>query len=231
MSIQEFIIENYPNESVGLILKDDTIVYLTNISETPEKSFKIDGQEIAEHLDNIKSIWHSHCVNPSRPSLYDARTPSLKDMESQKQSNVEWLIYACDGYNVTEPVSLPRKSNNNYLDREFIWFINDCYTLVQDYYKHELNIELKDYILHDYKNVRKSHSVFDEHITEFGFIELYDLNDLRNGDLFIVDNSGFEANHLVIYHDGKLLHQGLLSCIEPFETYSGKFKKRLRYAG
>ena len=128
-------------------------------------------------------------------------------------------------------MQIPRVPSNEYLDRDFIWFINDCYTLVQDYYHFELGIDLKQYVLHDYRNVRKSHAVFNDYINEYGFIELHDLNDLQNGDLFIVDNSGFTENHLVIYHDGKLLHQGLLSCVEPFEAYAGKFKKRLRYAG
>jgi len=229
--IDKIIRDNYPNESVGLILQNGDIVPLANISETPEKSFKIDSLELAPHLGNIGFIWHSHCVDPKKPSIYDARTPSLKDMEQQALSGVPWLIFASDGYDVTDPVQIPRVPSNEYLDREFIWFINDCYTLMQDYYHFELGIDLKQYVLHDYRNVRKSHSVFNDYINEYGFIELYDLNDLQNGDLFIVDNSGFTENHLVIYHDGKLLHQGLLSCVEPFEAYAGKFKKRLRYAG
>jgi len=229
--ITRIILDNYPNESVGLILQNGDIVPLSNISETPDKSFKIESLELAQYLGHIESIWHSHCVDPKKPSIYDARTPSLKDMEQQVLSGVPWLIFASDGYNVTEPVQIPRVPSNEYLDREFIWFINDCYTLVQDYYHFELGIDLKQYVLHDYRNVRKSHAVFNDHINEYGFVELHDLNDLQNGDLFIVDNSGFTENHLVIYHDGKLLHQGLLSCVEPFEAYAGKFKKRLRYAG
>ena len=230
--IAEHIKKNYPNESCGLILKDDDmVIFLENISDNPAKSFKINPSELFPYLGQIKFIWHSHCVDSRRPTIYDARTPSLMDMEQQKLSGVPWLIYACDGSVVTDAIQIPRTPNNDYLNREFVWFVNDCYTLVQDYYHYELGIDLKEYVLHDYRDVRKSHAVFNDYINDYGFVELKNLDDLQNGDLFIVDNSGFTENHLVIYHDGKLLHQGMISCVEPFETYAGKFKKRLRYAG
>lgn len=229
--LKSIILANYPNESCGLILDDWSIIECNNVSETPEKHFKIATEEFIPYIGKIKYIFHSHCIDPRKGSFLDPRTPSLTDMEMQKKTGVPWLIFATEGWTVTESIQIPRVPNNNYIERPFIWFINDCYTLVQDYYKFELGIELKEYILHDYRDVRKTDRVFDEYIVSYGFEEVYNLNNLTNGDLFIIDNSGFTENHLAVYNKGYLLHQGLLSCQEPMENYMTRIKKRLRYVG
>lgn len=225
------ILNNYPNESCGFILQDNTIIFCMNISETPEKSFKINPIDYVKFSGQLKYIFHSHCINPRTSRNLDPRTPSVADMKGQEVSGIPWLVFATEGWVVSEPITLPRTPSSDYLERPFIWFINDCYTLVQDYYKFELGIELKPYILHDYTAVRKSDKVFDEFIEDYGFIELQNLDDLKNGDLFILDNSGFRENHLGIYHEGCLIHQGLLSCKEPLENYMSQIKKRLKYVG
>jgi proteasome lid subunit RPN8/RPN11 len=225
------IINNYPEESCGFILKDDTIVFCYNLADNPEKAFKINPADYIKYSGEIKYIFHSHCVDPRKGKTLDPRTPSVKDMEGQRVSGIPWLIFATEGWVVSDPIELPRTPSKDYLNRPFIWFINDCYTLVQDYYKFELGIELKPYILHDYTAVRKSDRVFEEFIEDYGFKESATLDDLQNGDLFIIDNSGFTENHLAIYHEGSILHQGLLSCKEPIENYMYQIKRRLRYVG
>jgi proteasome lid subunit RPN8/RPN11 len=225
------ILNNYPEESCGFVLKDDTIVFCYNLADDPEKAFKINPADYIKYSGEIKYIFHSHCVDPRKGKTLDPRTPSVADMTGQKVSGIPWLIFATEGWVVSEPIELPRTPSNDYLNRPFIWFINDCYTLVQDYYKFELGIELKPYILHDYTAVRKSDRVFEEFIEEYGFKESPNLDDLQNGDLFIIDNSGFTENHLAIYHEGSILHQGLLSCKEPIENYMYQIKRRLRYVG
>jgi len=223
------ILDNYPSESCGFILEDDTIIFCANISETPEKSFKINPVDYIKFAGKLKYIFHSHCVDSRASRNLDPRTPSVADMKGQQVSGVPWLIFATEGWVVSDPIELPRTPSSEYLERPFIWFINDCYTLVQDYYKFELGIELKAYILHDYTQIRKTDKVFDEFIADYGFQEFHNIDDLQNGDLFIIDNSGFTENHLAIYHEGYLLHQGLLSCKEPLESYMGQIKRRLRY--
>lgn len=225
------VLGNYPNESCGFILKDDTIVFCMNVVDNPEKAFKINPVDYIKFSGQIKYIFHSHCVDARAGKPLDPRTPSLADMKGQQVTGIPWLIFATEGWVVSDPITLPRTPSNNYLDRPFIWFINDCYTLVQDYYKFELGIELKPYVLHDYTSVRKSDKVFDEFIEDYGFKETSDMSNLENGDLFIIDNSGFTENHLAIYHEGFLLHQGLLSCKEPLESYMNQIKRRLIYVG
>lgn len=223
------ILDNYPNEACGFILEDDELIFCMNEAAAPEKAFKINPADYVSYAGKIKYVFHSHCVDPRKGKNLDPRTPSIADMEGQKLTGIPWLIFATEGWVVSDPLELPRVANASYLERPFIWFINDCYTLVQDYYKFELGIELKPYILHDYTEIRKTDKIFDEFIEEFGFEEIKNLDNLQNGDLFIIDNSGFTENHLAVYHDGYLLHQGLLSCKEPIESYMGQIKKRLKY--
>lgn len=230
-AINRGIIANYPQESCGFILENDEVIFCQNVSETPEKAFTINPEEFVKYLGKIKYIFHSHCVDIKKGKFLDPRTPSVTDIEYQKASGVPWLIFATEGWNVSDPIEVPRTPNTNYTGRPFIWFINDCYTLVQDYYKFEFGIELKEYILHDYTAARKTDKIFEEFITDYGFEEVEGLDNLQNGDLFIIDNSGFAENHLGIYHNGKLLHQNLISCEEPIENYLGKYRKRLKYVG
>ena len=229
--IKQGVLARYPEESCGVILTSGEVRFCENTAVDKLKSFKINPSELVGYLGQIAYIFHSHCIDRRLGSILDPRTTSVKDMEGQRFTGIPWLIFATEGWEVTEPIELPRVASSNYLDRPFIWFINDCYTLVQDYYKFELGIELKPYISHDYTQVRRADKVFDEFITDYGFQEVKGLKGLKDGELFIIDNSGFSENHLAIYDKGELLHQGLVSCREPIENYMGLLRKRLRYVG
>lgn len=229
--IKQIILGNPLEENCGIILKNEEIIELKNISEERSKSFRINPTDIMGFSGEIAYIWHNHVVNPRRPPILDPRTPSKADLEGQIASGIPWLIFANDTTTVMEPLQIPRIPNNSYLDRPFCWYINDCYTLAQDYYLFELGITLPSGKIIDTNDIRKKNHIFDTYLEEYGFTELKDLNDLQNGDIFIIDNGGLHANHILIYDNGEVLHQDLLSKREPIEAYFGRFKKRLRYVG
>lgn len=229
--IKDHILKEYPKEACGFILKDDTVVIIENLSEEPTKNFRIAAEHFAKHAGNIEYIYHSHCRDRKRPSPIDLRTPSKEDLEGQISTDVKWLIFACDGFYTGTPLELPRTPSDKYIDRPFIWYVNDCYTMVQDYYQFELGIQLAPGKIFHFYEVRKQPAVFSQFIEEYGFKEITTDIPLENGDLFIIDNSGYSENHLMIYHNGKLLHQDLLSREEPYEAYLDRFRKRLRYVG
>jgi proteasome lid subunit RPN8/RPN11 len=229
--IKAYILEAYPNEACGFILEDDSIIPLENIAEDRRKGFKIAAKDFAIYAGQIQYIYHSHCRDRRKPSALDIRTPSKEDLEGQIATDVKWLIFSCDGIYVGTPLELPRTPSDNYLERPFIWYVNDCYTLVQDYYQYEMGITLAPGKIFQINEVRKQTAVFTQFIEEYGFSEIHPSEELQNGDLFIIDNSGYSENHLLIYHNGKLLHQDLLSREEPYENYTDRFRKRLRYVG
>jgi proteasome lid subunit RPN8/RPN11 len=230
--IRKHILTSYPNEACGIVLYDNFVIPLENISEEPTKSFKISSVDITKYIGNIKYIYHSHCRSINSPEIFDLRTPSFSDILGQQKSGIPWLIFGTEGTGVTEPLTIPRVKNNNYLQRPFIWYINDCYSLVQDYYQFEFGIILDNHKAKaDYKDIRKLNNIFGEYIEEYGFIK-YNVkgHKFQDGDLVLLDSHGFEKNHLGIYEDGFILHQDTLSKKEKIEHFIDRIHLVLRHA-
>jgi cell wall-associated NlpC family hydrolase len=148
----------------------------------------------------------------------------------QKASGIPWGIVGCEGLTVSYPIWLPRQPKQKYLNRRFIWFIDDCYSLVQDYYLFELNIELPNHkATEDFEQLRNFNNLFDEHILEYGFCQLPIDTKLEKGDLLLLDNAGGKRNHLGIYTGTGILHQSLISKEESLEHFINKFHRVLRH--
>ena len=227
--IQRHTLECYPNEMCG-VLTETSFISLTNISSNPSKSFSFGSIEYAKVINNTIAIIHSHCRDRKTPEPYDVRTPSLTDIVCQKRSNKPWLIVGTEGEIVTPALQIPREPNAEYLGRPFIWYINDCYNLVEDYYKFTLKIDLppKD-IDFDYTKTRTLFRAFDKYIESYGFRDIKRLEDIRNGDLILVDRQGIEASHLGIYENGYIIHQDSISKKEPISYFKGNIRRILRY--
>jgi proteasome lid subunit RPN8/RPN11 len=226
--IEKHTLECYPNEMCGILTIDDFIP-LENIHSNPLNSFKIKNKDFIKYLTVVTAIIHSHTRELNKPELLDLRTPSYKDMQQQKLTNLPWLIVSCESITVTEPLQFPRIPNNEYVGRRFQWFIYDCYTLIQDWYRFELNIILDDHtITEDYQDLRHLNDLFEPYIESYGFKEV-PFRDLKDHDLILLDNSGFKSNHLGVYYKGNVIHQDMLSVSVPLETFIGRVNKVLRY--
>lgn len=229
--IKEHALACYPEEMCGL-LTDDGFIPLNNTAENPKKEFRILEQDLIPYLGHISAIVHSHCYNSKKPEILDVRTPSAIDVKQQKLSNVPWLIVGTEGLTVTPHIQLPREPSNTFVGRSFMWFINDCYTLVQDYYKFNLGIELPDHKADvNYKDLKNHDNLFEQYITEYGFEVTSNIEDLKNGDLLLLNNGIASCNHLGIYHEGQVLHQEEVSLTQPFAAFIGRINKVLKYVG
>lgn len=230
-SIKQHTLECYPEEMCGVLIEGDFIP-LANTADDPEKSFKLNEMDLFPYLEKIGAVVHSHCQDSKKPTMFDVRTPSIADVIGQELSRVPWLIVGTEGINVTSPVEFPRQPNNDYLERPFMWFINDCYTLVQDYYKFELGIELpahpKD---KDYNDLRQYSRLITDYIEQFKFEQTDSLDDIKNGDLVLVHNLGSCPNHIGIYHNGDVIHQDMMSVKLPLTAFIGRIHKVLKYVG
>jgi proteasome lid subunit RPN8/RPN11 len=228
-AIQEHTLACYPNEMCGIVTWDK-FYPLENTSPTPTKHFKFNPIEYSKYVGEATAIIHSHCRKQETREFFDLRTPSLADLKGQMRSNKPWLIVGCDSEVVTPPIQFPRIPSNNYTNRTFMWYINDCYTLVQDYYQFELGIILPTHAFEfDWSDINNLNHVFDKHIANYRFIDLDSIFSLRNGDLLLLNRQGLEANHLGIYHNGEVLHQDHLSRFTPFTNYVGNINRILRY--
>lgn len=227
-AIQAHTLKCYPNEMCGILTAKDFIP-IQNTAENKEKSFKIDALEFVKYQSKAIAIIHSHTRPLKQAEIFDLRAPSYEDYLNQKQTGLPWLIVGCESLTVSEPIQFPRIPSKEYIGRRFQWFLTDCYNLVQDYYLFELGIELPEAIIeHDYLDIRHKNHLFDAYFEQYKFVEI-PLDKIQENDVLIIDQGGYIANHLGIYTQGKILHQGMVSSLVPFETFLGRINKVLRY--
>lgn len=231
--IRQHTLKCYPKEMCGLLIIDNFIP-ITNIHEEPLTNFKLDEVELSKFLKTSKilAIVHSHCLPQKSSTRFDLRTPSNLDVQYQKLSGVPWLIVGTEGVTVTPALELPRERNPDYVGRPFIWFISDCYTLIQDYYYYELGITLPDHSdSANYKTLTNYDDIFKKYVKEYKFEEIPYYGNPKDGDLFLLNQGVATCNHLAVYHRGTLIHQAEISIAEPFALFIGRIQKIYRYVG
>lgn len=132
--IRQHCLSKSNQESCGLILNDDTVVLCNNIAVDPVSSFIIDPNDVSKYdWKDIKAFYHSHLHN----NIF-----TVGDIAFSEKTNKTYVIYdiSTDSFNYYHP-------NGNkipYINRPFFLGKLDCCTLVQDYYKFQLNIQISD---------------------------------------------------------------------------------------
>jgi len=229
-------LDDYPNEAVGLILEDE-YVRLENVSETPTKSFEVDSVEYVKHKD-VVALYHSHPYDKDDKETiklqrmkFDLRTPSLKDIETHIAMSIPFVICTTEGENVSKPLWIGYETQP-LVGRDFIYHVNDCWTLVRDWYKQEKDIELPN-IKKEFNWWRgeEPENHYEELYDEAGFVEI-DGRDIDVGDVAVLSVGSNVGNHLGVYLGGNmLLHHmyGSPSCITEYPKVMDSVIKVLRF--
>ena len=216
-----------PKESCGLLLNikgKERYFPCRNLSMTAFQCFIIDPEDYikADNTGDIIAVVHSHPVTPP--------VPSQSDKVACEQSGLVWHIVnpKTESWGYLEPTGYKAP----ILGREWAWGVTDCYTLVRDWYKEKLNINLIDWqrptTLEDFNKK----PMFEKCAEETGFRELRTDEKLIDGDLLFMSIFSNNLNHVAIFIDGDVLHHlaDRLSCIEPYSEWLLKCTgKRLRY--
>ena len=216
-----------PKESCGLLLNikgKEKYFPCRNLSMTAFQCFIIDPEDYirADNTGDIIAVIHSHPVTPP--------VPSQSDKVACEQSGLVWHIVnpKTESWGYLEPTGYKAP----ILGREWAWGVTDCYTLVRDWYKEKLNINLIDLqrptTLEDFNK----DPMFEKCAEETGFRELKPDEKLIDGDLLFMSIFSNNLNHVAIFIDGDVLHHlaDRLSCIEPYSEWLLKCTgKRLRY--
>ena len=216
-----------PKESCGLLLNikgKERYYPCRNLSMTAFQCFIIDPEDYikADNTGDIIAVVHSHPVTPP--------VPSQSDKVACEQSGLVWYIVnpKTESWGYLEPTGYKAP----ILGREWAWGVTDCYTLVRDWYKEKLNINLIDWqrptTLEDFNK----EPMFEKCAEETGFRELRPDEKLIDGDLLFMSIFSNNLNHVAIFIDGDVLHHlaDRLSCIEPYSEWLLKCTgKRLRY--
>lgn len=191
--------EQYPNESCGLVINKEYIA-CKNTADDPTKFFIINPVDIvrASKLGVIDAYVHSHPNATSKPSQAD-----LVQMNTQSKP---WII--C-GYapNEIEDIKLykPTGFKLNLLGRQYYHGLQDCYSIIKDYYFRELNIVLNDYErLDNWWLKENTKSLYLDNFKKEGFIEVNDTIKKHDVILFKIGKS-YHINHAGIFlEDGAL---------------------------
>ena len=220
-------LEEYPKESCGLLLnvKGKHKYYsCKNIATTVHQCFIIAPEDYikANNLGDIIGVVHSH---PKIPP-----TPSEADKIGCEQSNLPWHIInpITEQWGYYQPCGYKPK----LLGRPYVWGVTDCYSLVKDYYKQELNIVLKDWdrpvTLEDFEK----DPMFERCAWRTGFRKLRDDEKLQKNDLIFFSIFKKEVNHIGLFLGEEIIHHltDRLSCKESYSPFLLECTKgRYRY--
>ena len=217
-----------PKESCGLLLNikgKERYYPCRNLSMTAFQCFIIDPEDYirADNTGDIIAVIHSHPVTPP--------VPSQSDKVACEQSGLVWHIVnpKTESWGYLEPTGYKAP----ILGREWAWGVTDCYTLVRDWYKEKLNIDLIDRQTPTTLEEFNKDPMFEKCAWQTGFRQLRPEEKLENGDLIFMSIMATGLNHVAIFLDGDVLHHlaDRISCKEPYNQWLLKCTgMRLRYA-
>lgn len=199
--VNKHILASYPNEGVLFVLDNGDVLPVENISQNPTSSFKVDK---TIYLKNkVAGIIHSHIVKGH--SFFDWRSPSYSDFKQQQMTNIPWGIVETEGENVSDVLWFPVDRNYPLLNRPFIYYVFDCWTLVRDWYWQERKVDLLYYPDIDLTTDGVPDNAYKIHAESAGFYEI-PYKDHQVGDVILM-NTQRNADHAgVIIGDNKILH-------------------------
>lgn len=216
--LKELTIAAYPKECCALIT-DDTVVPIKNISARPSDGFVMCPIELANALDEHTpiAIFHSHPDDTAHPSEHDIVRMSRAD------DPLPWVIMSWPDYDMT--VTQPQQPAK-LIGREFVHGVQDCYTLVQDFYSSKLGITLSEYHRDD-EWWEKGQDLYLDNYEAEGFYEVA-LKDIQFGDFILMQVESNKVNHAGVYiGDGKILHH-LYGRLSQRGIYGGYWLDRTR---
>lgn len=207
--IKEDIIDHarveYPRESCGIVISvegstpNKEYIPCKNLSES-EDQFYIDPRDLvkAEAKGNILAYVHSHPNGTCKPS-----EPDLVQMNNH---NKAWIICSYEP-DVESEIDIYEPSNYKLplIGRSYHHGLQDCYSIVRDYYFRELNISLNDYDrIDEWWTLEEHKSLYLDNFSKEGFVPVTD--GIRKHDVILFTlGRTFHVNHAGIFlGDGML---------------------------
>lgn len=217
-----------PKECCGLvILKDNVQVYksCTNISTVVDQ-FIISPEDYAKCEDEgtVIAIVHSHYGTPP--------TPSQADLVGCERSKLPWLIinYPVGTYEVVKPTGYIAPLEG----RPFLHSIFDCYSIIKDYYKQILNIDLPEFSRSEEWWLHGD-NLYIDNFEKAGFIDIGDVSNIVEHDVIIMQCRSPVPNHAAIYLGNNIILQHLTNRLSGKDIYGGYWQKStvkvVRYRG
>jgi proteasome lid subunit RPN8/RPN11 len=210
-----------PRECCGLVVRDPdggTLHYMPcdNLHPGGQDRFELDpeGWRMAEDFGQVLAVVHSH------PNA--SANPSMADRVGCERSGLPWLLVGWPSGVMKEV--LPEGWQAPYTGRDFCHGVLDCYTLIQDWYRRELQLVLPEFEREDgWWERREGHAPQDLYMAGFeaaGFVRV--AGEPQRHDVILMQVKANVANHGAVYTgDDTLLHHlwGRLSCHDVYGGY------------
>jgi len=222
----------YPHEAAWLITPGECR-QVANVAEDPRATFRVAKRDLAAaHGRGLLAIVHSH---PNGPDC-----PSEADMRGQLASGVPWGIISTDGERCLPPFWWGDQAETPPLvGRGFRHGVTDCYSLIRDYYRLELDIVIPEFP-RSWEWWRAGQDLYRDGFGQAGFRRI-ESADARPGDVFLAQLRSPVPNHggilleggLALHHKtGKLAVDATrLSMREPIARWLPHITHWLRHSG
>lgn len=247
---QEHAKKCFPFESVGAVVRTDNgakqgnafeYVELENVAKNKENNFLVDSKEILPIMPKIAGVIHSHTAHEKDKVI--RLFPSQADMETQLAFNVPFGITYTDKEIASDILwfgdSVPKA---DLVGRFFIHGVQDCYSLIRDYYQLKLGIHLKEFP-RSWEWWRNGQDLYKQGFEQTGFRQI-SLSEVKAGDVLLMavtPDTAREQNpcHGAVYlGDEMILHhlsgslpydKGRLSCTAQLQRYKNLITHVLRH--
>lgn len=236
-AIREHAANQFPKESCGVVIivnGKERYYACENIAATPAEHFVMSPQDYAraEDLGEVVGVVHSH------PNA--APEPSEADRVMCEATGVEWHIVHVrihDGEEAPRGADIVSFAPSGYeaplVGRMFSHGVLDCYSLVRDYYKRELQIDLPDFERRDgWWNV-EGNNLYLDNFAACGFVPA--TGAIQVGDIILMQIRALVPNHAGVYiGNGQIIHH-VMGRMSSRDLYDGYWQENtrlvVRYAG
>jgi proteasome lid subunit RPN8/RPN11 len=220
--IKEAGIKAYPKEACGLLYakgKKAIPVECRNDALEPEHNFLINGDDYVAtmNLGEIVGCWHTHCNTNAKPS--DA------DRQGCENTEVTWFIGAVNkdekGEFTFEGIETitPEGFMMPLIGRPYVYGTFDCYTLLRDYYKTEMGIDLGDFLRGE-NPWDAAENFFLTKGEEMGFVPTGGTPE--KGDVFLLQ-CGKKIDHICIYIGDDMILHHMRDRLSRRDIYGGSY--------
>jgi hypothetical protein len=236
-AIKQHALEAFPEEACGVVLAEGYRP-LDNTAAEPLRDFRIAPKVYAGLEARILAVVHSHpCDDPEGGRRlkrgFWPDCPTAADMRQQIATAKPWGITVTDGQAATEPFwfgdQAPRPP---LIGRAFRHGVDDCYSLIRDWYAETRGIRLPEFPRDDdWWNA--GGDLYRDGFESAGFARV-GAEEVRAGDVFLAQVRSSVPNHGGVYLGRGLgLHHlpGRLSRREPILRWQRFVTHWLRYLG
>ncbi len=218
----------YPRECCGLFIVfkgRERYLPCRNIASTPQEHFVLHPEDFAkaEEFGEIIALGHSH------PNMLRAAA-SESDKVACEQTNLTWHIvslYVPDDQDtpvISDAATIePCGYKAPLAGRQFSHGVLDCYTLVQDYYREHMGMELPHFERRDDWWIN-GENLYLDNFEKAGFERIK--GPIQVGDIILMEIAPTNApNHAGVYYGDGLILQHLMNRLSSRDVYSGYFQQ------